>query len=73
MKSFDCSMDRSRDEENDSEAAALLSIKMYLHDRRIAISRSQDEVVDSLKELIDQSLEVIDVKGFEEDEPFDKR
>lgn len=56
---------------NSSDATrALLSIKISLTDQEMSINPPQDQVVDSLKEIIDQSLQVVKVKRFEENSRF---
>lgn len=51
---------------------ALLSIKILLLNQEISISPSQDEVLKALEDVIDQSLKVVKVKRFEENELFRK-
>lgn len=51
-------------------SSALLSIKILLVDQQIFISPSQDEVEDSLKMIIDKSINLVQLKRFQENPLF---
>lgn len=51
---------------------AIISIKISITNNEMSISPTEFDVVKSFKEIIDQSMEVVKMKRFEENELFQK-
>lgn len=55
-----------------SEASALFSIKISIENEELSFNPSREEVLGSLTLLMDQTMQVVELKRFDENELFSK-